>query len=592
MVDIKLLPTEQECLSQVLETRLKFTRKGTPALQPLSFYSSELKGRKQIAELLLSVRDHHILSENEISRARYFNTLSNQGLVDGSQTKPELKPAAKYYLDALDSGADDEFWRDDRGDDIEYKVIRELIESFISGNEISDTAKIILFNAQTFFDSVPEDEIEIVLSNRELLLQLFKINSQGREIARFFELSPDERQAFIQVFSKIPKTEDWTPTCLIEKAASMYVDAATNIQSDVRFRISGFLKAFRKLRTELGKNFPRLDKQLIIRLGLNENNFQHKKIGSLSNFEDQPKQMIVTGCPGSGKSHYIGQLISQFDCEVFRTQFHPESSYFEFVGAFKPYPLYEPINKDLELIEGDGEKSAKGRPLIDYRFVPGPFMQALRYAYENPERRTIVLIEELNRGNAAAILGDMLQLLDRDESGQSVYSVLASREIKNYFLEKGISLNSIVLPSNFYIWATMNSADQGVFPLDTAFRRRWKYTYKGYSEKCSYPPELAYITYEGKKYKWDKFREALNQQLIELGIHEDKLIGPYFLTLDELSRSDSILEKLFLYLWEDVLRFKQNSLFKSNSFSSVSSDWQDGKGSPLIIDLTSIEQDS
>lgn len=589
MAAIKLLPKEQECLSEVLETRVALTRKGTPALQPLSFYSSELKGRKQIAGLLQSVRDHGMLSEDEISRARYFNTLSNQGLVDGSQTKPGLKPSANYYLTALDSGVDEEFWRGDGGDNIEYEVIRQLIESYISGHDISDQAKLIFFNAQTFFDNVPPLEIANVLMDRDLLLQLFKINSHGREIARYFELDQNERQKFIEIFSKIPKTKDWTPTCLIEAAASKYVDAAANIQSDVRFRISGFLKAYQKLRDELGKNFPRFDKQLILRLGSDASTTQLKGVVVPSASGDQPKQMIVTGCPGSGKSHYVGQLLTHFDCEVFRTQFHPESSYFEFVGAFKPFPIYEPLNKDFELEEGSGEKFMKGRPLIDYRFVPGPFMQALRYAYENPKKRTVVLIEELNRGNAAAILGDMLQLLDRDENGQSTYSILASGEIRNYFLEKNIVLDSIVLPSNFYIWATMNSADQGVFPLDTAFRRRWKYTYKGFSEKCSYQAELAYITYEGKKYSWDKFREILNQQLIELGIHEDKLIGPYFLTLDELSKSDSIIEKLFLYLWEDVLRYKQDSIFKSNSFSGVALEWDAGNGAPLSIDFSPAE---
>lgn len=593
MAAVQLSPNELDSLSLVLESRINLTRKGTPALQPLSFYSSELKGRKQIAGLLQSVRDRQILSDDEVSRARYFNTLSNQGLVEGTKEKPKLKPPANYYLDALDAVVDEEFWLGDGGDEIELKVIRDLIHNFMAKNELSDYAKIILFNAQTFFDSVPVDELDNVLSDRDLLLFLFRINSHGREIARFFELNQAEKTEFMKVFSRIPKAGAWTPASPIEIAASKYVDAATKIQADVRYRISGFLNAYRKLRDELGKDFPRLDKQLILRLGSKDgSSLSAGKSERLLIGVEQPRQMIVTGCPGSGKSYYVSELISNFDCDVYRTQFHPESSYFEFVGAFKPHPIYEPFNKALELVEGDGTKSARGKPLIDYRFVPGPFMQALRHAYEYPDKKVVVLIEELNRGNAAAILGDMLQLLDRDESGKSSYSILPSSEIRNYFLEKNIELNSIALPSNFYIWATMNSADQGVFPLDTAFRRRWRYIYKGYKEGCNYPSDLARITYEGKKYQWDKFRETLNRHLIELGIHEDKLIGPYFLTLEELSSSDGLLEKLFLYLWEDVLRFKQDAIFKVKSFSEVGLEWDAGNGAPLSIDFSEIEASS
>lgn len=131
----------------------------------------------------------------------------------------------------------------------------------------------------------------------------------------------------------------------------------------------------------------------------------------------------------------------------------------------------------------------------------------------------------------------------------------------------------------------MNSADQGVFPLDTAFRRRWNYVYKGYTESCAYPPECALVRYGGRHYGWDAFRGAINDFLISVGIHEDKLIGPYFLTLPQLSDPNAILEKLFLYLWDDVLRFRQESLFIGKSFSAVGVGWANGHGEPLKLTI-------
>lgn len=222
----------------------------------------------------------------------------------------------------------------------------------------------------------------------------------------------------------------------------------------------------------------------------------------------------------------------------------------------------------------------------NYRFVPGPFMLGLSRALLHPEENVAVLIEEVNRGNAAAILGDVLQLLDRDEHGCSRYGIEATSEQKTYFVSIGLKVDIIRLPSNFYIWATMNSADQGVFPLDTAFRRRWDYVYKGYTEPCNYPPNIALVQYDGKQYNWDAFRRAINDHLVEQGIHEDKLIGPYFLTVGQVADSEAILHKLFLYLWDDVLRFRPEVLFSVKSFSAVIASWNSGAGNPLKIILS------
>ena len=229
--------------------------------------------------------------------------------------------------------------------------------------------------------------------------------------------------------------------------------------------------------------------------------------------------------------------------------------------------------------------SQRGKPLIDYRFVPGPFMRGLTRALVRPDENVVVLIEELNRGNTAAVMGDILQLLDRGSDGCSSYEIEVTEEQRTYFSSVGLTVNTIRLPKNLYLWATMNSADQGVFPLDTAFRRRWSYVYKGYTEPCRYSPEESLITYGGKQYSWEIFRKAINDHLIEIGIHEDKLIGPYFMTVTQLIDPDAILQKLFLYLWDDVLRFRQDSLFTAKSFSAVAVAWARGSGAPLNLVL-------
>jgi 5-methylcytosine-specific restriction enzyme B len=590
MAQLTLTAAEQLALSRVLELQLSVTRKGTPLLLPLSFYTSELKGTKQIAALLTAVRNGEPLSENEVSRARYFNTLSNQGLLHGTAASPVLTPTAQYYLQAVDAGADDEFWRGDGGNSVELEVIRILVEQMSGGTPVSDVAKAIWFNVQSFFDQMPPEEWDGVLSDRDRLLFLFRINSAGWEIARYFRLSTSQRGEFDKAFAKVLPSDEWSPKAPIDVAAAQYKDAAEVIQSDVRFRISGFTNAYRKLRDELGPELPRLDRLLEMKKGVQAvtpfGSLTAKNVTpSTATALTHPRQLIVTGCPGSGKSYYVGGLINSEKCAVFRTQFHPESSYFDFVGAYKPQPIYELPNESSPLQEGDGSKYSRGRPLIDYRFAPGPLMRALLYAYTRPAENVIVLIEELNRGNPAAILGDMLQLLDRDDTGKSRYSVIATPEIQSYFLMHGVSVESVYLPANLYMWATMNSADQGVFPLDSAFRRRWSYVYKGYTEPCLYPATSARITYGGQQYAWDDFRGAINQRLIDLGIHEDKLIGPYFLTVEQLASPTSVLEKLLLYLWDDVLRFRQDNIFVAKSFSLVASAWANGSGTPMSLTL-------
>jgi hypothetical protein len=580
---VKLTQAERDALADVLEPNYSVTRKNTPALQPLSMYSSELKGLKQIANLLQTVSTTGELAPDATTRARYFNTLSNQGLIEGTSEKPILTVLAKPFLDYLATNPSDDDWRSP-ANGLELALVRALAESLSRGVPVSEQFRRVWLNVQTVFEYVPVAELDSLLQDSRRVLDLFRINSVGWEIPRYFRLQSDDREKFDAAFAKVPKSSEWAPTFKIERSASAYKDAAAQYQADVRFRIAGFMQAYATLRDELGADFPYLNRAMEVRSARSQH-AAPPSVAAAAHPLRHPLQLIVTGCPGSGKSHFVDKIATDSGAVVFRTQFHPESTFFDFVGAYKPQPIYEAA-ANVTLLEADGTSRSGGRPLIDYRFVPGPFIRALVHALKNPSDNVVLIIEELNRANAAAVFGDILQLLDRAGDGRSKYEIMSPPDLQAHLSRLGLPSSALCLPPNLYLWATMNSADQGVFPLDTAFRRRWSYVYKGYMEPCmcedgSQPT----ITYGGKSYLWDSFRANLNQRLIELGIHEDKLIGPYFLTAQQMTDSSSVLEKLFLYLWDDVLRFRQDELFLAKSFSQVAANWGNGTGAPLTFEL-------
>lgn len=218
---------------------------------------------------------------------------------------------------------------------------------------------------------------------------------------------------------------------------------------------------------------------------------------------------------------------------------------------------------------------------ISYKYVPGPFMRTLVKALNNPQKDFLLIIEEINRANVAAVFGDVFQLLDR-KNGVSEYPVAASEDIKRYLKDNGIAdCNELKIPSNMYIWATMNSADQGVFPMDTAFKRRWEFEYIGIdkNETWDYTIPLP----NGESINWNVLRKAINGTLKKIAsVNEDKLLGPYFLSKAVLedankwnSEQDSeekqkavekflntFKSKVLMYLYEDVCKMRPGDVFK------------------------------
>lgn len=224
---------------------------------------------------------------------------------------------------------------------------------------------------------------------------------------------------------------------------------------------------------------------------------------------------------------------------------------------------------------------ADGRS-IRYDFVPGPFMRVLVAALKSGRTEApqphLLLIEEINRAKVAAVFGDVFQLLDRDDSGMSEYEIQASEDIRRFLAlpsQLGGSPDNykkIKIPNNMFIWATMNSADQGVFPMDTAFKRRWNFEYIGIDEKEEKIASIGNIKLAGSEdvINWNTLRKAINAKLSsdDFRINEDKLMGPFFLSKKIIkSGDDGMIEdsekfikafksKVIMYLYEDAVKQK------------------------------------
>ena len=309
--------------------------------------------------------------------------------------------------------------------------------------------------------------------------------------------------------------------------------------------------------------------------------------GYQSSFE---RNRIIFGAPGTGKSFKLNcekDALLADGGEYERVTFHPDYSYANFVGTYKPVPC----------------KDSDGKDAITYSYVPGPFMRTYVKAIKNGRtdapKPFLLVIEEINRANVAAVFGDVFQLLDRGDDEVSEYPIQASEDIKRYLAgELGGNpddYSEIRIPDNMFIWATMNSADQGVFPMDTAFKRRWDFTYLGIDDSEDGIVGKKVILGEGEYRRiveWNVLRKAINNELLTYKVNEDKLMGPYFISKKNLPESEMIdptvftrifKNKVIMYLFDDAAKQKRITLFggcdekAKNQYSKICREF-DAKG--------------
>jgi 5-methylcytosine-specific restriction protein B len=576
-----------------------------------SFYSSELKNIKQLVDCIFKINTGQLQGIDTTSE-RYRNTMKKMGLIintAGVFTLSKIGLFALNYLSTNSLSVNNIASQTNRNHalEIEKIIIDSLIDELIKGDSqglCSITFKEILFNAQEIYNNIPPNQKARILSDLDILYFLQSINSTGDEVKRYFRLSSVNQTDFYKLWLNYSDASTFPAAAangIIDEMVYQYCRprAKKTIQFDCRFRIEAFLKAYDFCVTKYLDKMPFLNKNLdnlnqrITNSNMNNSTNRNFELSPkpVLTLTDKPRQRIISGCPGSGKSLYIETEAKALDnCFLVKTTFHQETTYYDFVGTYKPTPLYE---KNDDIVNSAGVKFDLGKPVINYSFVFGHLIESYLFAIKNPNWNIALVIDEINRGNVGVIFGDFFQLLDRDqdESYESKYSILPNADLIEFlrgfdFMEAILnsSKNHIKLPGNLFIWGTMNSADQGVFPIDSAFRRRWEFEYKGYNEVCAYGSET--LKYNNKDITWESFRNQINKKLLtDLNIPEDKLIGPYFLSSDEIKSPAKVLNKLILYLWDDVARFQHKELMNFDSFADLKTTWKDGQGEIFTFDL-------
>ena len=283
---------------------------------------------------------------------------------------------------------------------------------------------------------------------------------------------------------------------------------------------------------------------------------------------DYSIQQIFYGAPGTGKSHAVKTETEAWEKRgrVVRTTFHPDSDYSTFVGAYKPttesvqrYDIYnKPMTRDgVPVME----------QIITYEFVEQAFLQAYIDAWKNRDEPEFLIIEEINRGNCAQIFGDLFQLLDRGNDGYSEYAIKADKDLQKHLCKAFEDVEiadypnvktgkELLLPGNLYIRATMNTSDQSLFPIDSAFKRRWDWKYVPITKGNDNGTELNWmIEVDGNQYDWWTFVRTINKHVFDTTNSEDKQLGFFFCkAMDNIISAETFVCKVIFYLWNDVFK--------------------------------------
>ncbi len=340
-----------------------------------------------------------------------------------------------------------------------------------------------------------------------------------------------------------------------------------------------------------GKNHLLSPKEEILSSAVIEQLFKSGKSTAVP-LSKLPLQLISYGAPGTGKSKDVNDVAAKLPPEdVVRTTFHPDSDYASFVGAYKPKMTDVPrtwiVGEEIKkIIKGEAQLLTERQ--ISYEFVPQAFTKAYVQAWrrmaaapmpDGTVAPVMLVIEEINRGDCAKIFGDLFQLLDRrvtdnpngvtKAAGFSEYPILADDDLADCIRraltdEEKTAIAAkwprvvaderleLMLPPNLRIWATMNTSDQSLFPMDSAFKRRWDWQYKPIR---NHPNEGWTIAVGDERYYWWDFLQKVNQVVLRLTRSEDKQLGYFFVhARDKTVDAETFVNKVLFFLWNGVFK--------------------------------------
>ena len=566
---------------------------------------SELEKKiKEFSKLILednvpSANENKSLNNSINSIGFYFN-LKNKGKIAKLALNGEIKLVILNFIKKFQypNPRTKDSLKNSIKDEIQIAPLREILkllfianlmytkEQYLTENEISD---FIFYNSEIAKKKSNINRVEVfkeIISYRETGLKSDNIAAQNerewkenekrnlRELINILEYSNFIRKESGKIYLKIEKN-------MSNEEKLMFYDI---LYFDEYWEISNINEDIMNMHEIRQSYFDYFDRNVYGYVE-KENEYMIRNL-------DKPRQRIFFGAPGTGKSYKLNKEAERnFDKNnISRVTFHPNYNYGNFIGTFKPFPK----------IKNDNET-------ITYTYVPGILTKLLIRALNNPKEDFLLIIEEINRANTAAVFGDFFQLLDRDKNGNSEYDIVVSEDLKLLFSKNKISenintecleviqhneisvveenQNSSELPSNFYIWATMNSADQGVMPLDTAFKRRWEFEYIGindaYDKSKDENGKSEFDTYnfkanENELANWNDFRIKINEILSKCHVPEDKLLGPYFISKSILESGDpdkirnAIKNKVLMYLYEDAGKQHRRKIFKEGKWETYS----------------------
>ena len=442
------------------------------------------------------------------------------------------------------------------------------------------------------------------------------VDKQGQGVARYF--SVDFAKRFADIISAANNNElDGEVLSCVKLFADIY-------KGEKPFVYDESAEAIKAVMKYLSSKYPEeysgtLDPLIMIR------ELSQTREEPVRQF-DTPLQLITYGAPGTGKSFNIDKIVKDKRCVHFRTTFHPDSDYASFVGCYKPvvkeYDRIVALGKKIENAELDAavpDELRKERK-IEYTFVEQAFTKAYVAAWKNKASAianggqaaepVYLIIEEINRGNCAQVFGDIFQLLDR-EGGFSKYPICADDDLHRYLegVFKGLDFGSqyakvqtgedLVLPDNLYIWATMNTSDQSLFPMDSAFKRRWDWEYvpisEGVDENTKQKLDWNIVVKDVEKqpdgtekevtvlYSWWQFLQIINTKIYHLTDSEDKELGYFFAKPDSVEGISAKLfvNKVVFYLWTDVYKnYGVDNIFKGSDNGAMTEE-EKAKGVPF-----------